>query len=263
MALETPITYWVFSHKNQLHPQMTDFSWPKSFGIDLFDIETKIVWDNRTFIGRGAADSLRLAIEVSCAEALERLACFYHGRPSVGVAAHSIKGFAEENALLEAKERYSLGLYRNGALRPVEMDQDLITHKYQLPLGTRVTRFYLSSTEEASCLSIFQLDTQYFMGLSMAESQEKAIFKADCEALRNLSAYYLNKESFQQQLSNNSDMWCCDNRLISQILEGESKVNTSLEDQRWTTQVLSLPKSSIFDSAPLHIVAATKEDLLR
>lgn len=261
MAPETPITSWILDHKDYFRPEMVEYSWAKDFGLDIFDVQTKIYWNDRTFVGRGAANSLRLAIEKSCAETLERLAGFHNGISSIGVAAHSNRQAAEAHAKSEALERELLCTYMNNKISPIEMSTaEAYLPRYNLPVGTTSRRFHLSNQNDNSCLSIFKLEDQYFLGLSMAETKVEAIHKADLESLRNLAAFHSNKNEFKSQITKNSDLWCCDNQIIKTIMEGHAEESVFPDSNNWRTTYLTLPNEAIFHSAPVHIAFVKKED---
>ena len=259
MAAETPITHWVFTHREILKPEMVDLSWPKDFGLDLCDVESAIFWNGRKYIGRGASENLSIAVEKACSEALERLACHYNGVSTTGAAAHSNPKLAEDNAVLEAKERYALNWYLDKKVTPLILSQlEINIPIYKLPRGTSVQRFNLiNSSEGNSCISIFKTDTQYFLGLSVARTLSEAVSKSDLEALRNVSAYIGDSHTFSEAIKNSGDLLCCDNNFIENLLSGAPmQVPNSIPEINFHTKTLDLPSDAIFKNAPIHVLRA-------
>lgn len=238
---------------------MKQLSWPSEYGLDIHDVETVISWSNRSFTGRGSAASLELAIEKSCAEAFERLFCYYNGIPSSGVAAHPQLRTATENAIKEVFERSCFDLVMSGKNYAKEIDNAQISElKYVLPVGTTSSHLLLGNSGSLySCASIFNFEQQLFLGLSSENSIPLSIEKANIECLRNLSAFKHNPEDFRLQCQQNSDLWCCDNNLINKLLVSVAdSVSENKMVHKFTSRVLKKPSDSIFADIPLSVVQA-------
>ena len=262
MAAQTPITQWVYQNRSFFNPRMVDFVWPKQFGLGIFDVETTIQFEGQDYVGRGAASTLLLAIEKSCAEALERIVCLHNGISSEGVALHSSLEAAKTGAIYEAQERFLFKRNLDNRFKLEELPMSLDEAQYSLSQGT-LRRFHLAAPSQClSCLSVFEVSERLFMGLSVDRTQEAAILKADLEGLRNVSAYLNNKKAFLSEIENRNDLWCCDNNLIKNLLSGDVMIHPqSLKLPIFETRQLKLPSYQEFASAPIYVVQAFKGEV--
>lgn len=97
---------WALNSRDRLNVELTNFSWPKQFGLNQADFHFKFILDGKTYEGRGMSPSSNTAIIKSIVEAIERTTIDCNSlKSSNGVAAHFNIQLAQENALCELIER--------------------------------------------------------------------------------------------------------------------------------------------------------------
>lgn len=199
--------------------KITEFGWAKNLGLPYFDFEASLAVGKDRFCGRGTDLSQALAFEKAIAEAVERAVCAHAGISTVGVAVHTDEVEAREHSRREFVERYLFNRHRREGAPLTEDSEFEMTFNMHPELG--VPRFFRTIAAGSSfalvCLLI-RAD-QKFLGLSLAVNEGKtAASHAYLEAARNSAAFSTDSVGFLAQVKSNPDLWCCDNKLIDELL---------------------------------------------
>ena len=178
MAHKTPLAHWLSTHREKFGAQFKELSWPKSYGVDVFDFVTAIKINDQTFEGRGVDTFREIALEKSVSEAIERYICIILGFDSVGFSVSAVidTKIHSENELLE---RYYLDqhLKNKTPLFNFEKNNNLAVEHYVM--NTPNNMFGL-------VCRIRSLDySKITFGFSLDQNMESAINKSFLEALPN------------------------------------------------------------------------------
>jgi hypothetical protein len=108
VADQTPVTEWAIDYADELNLRVKVFNWTSRWAPGYFDCQVSIDALGSTFIGRSTSVSETMSLTKAISEAVERSAVVSNGLvTSSGVAAHTQRDLAIENALFEIIERDS------------------------------------------------------------------------------------------------------------------------------------------------------------
>ncbi len=199
--------------------KITEFGWAKELGLPYSDFEASFSVGNSQSYGRGTDLSQALAFEKAIAEAVERAVCAHFGISTVGVAVHTEEAEAREHSRREFLERYLFNRHRGEGAPLTEifdLEKGFSTHP---DLGS--DRFFrtVGAGSSFAIVCVLNRQDQKFLGLSLTANDRKDdASHAYLEAARNSAAFSTDSAGFLEEVKINSDLWCCDNSLIEDLI---------------------------------------------
>lgn len=191
MAHKTPLAHWLYINREKFQVQFKELSWPKSYGVDVFDFVTTIKINDQTFEGRGVDTFREIALEKSVSEVIERYICISLGFSSIGFAVSGVidtKIHAENEFL----ERYYLDQHLKNKTPLFNLENKLLKddsiQKFEEKNKLAVEYYIMNTPNNMSGLvcRIRSLDfNKIAFGFSLNQNMESAINKSFLEALPN------------------------------------------------------------------------------
>lgn len=211
MAHQTPLAHWLYRHREKLLAQFKELSWPKSYGIEVFDFVTTMQIDGQIFEGRGVDIYREIALEKSVSEVIERYICIKLGFSSVGFSVSAVID-TKAHAQNELLERYYLDQHLINktplfSLANKFLKDDSI-QKFEEKNNLAVEHYVMNTPNNMFGLvcRIRSLDfSKIAFGFSLNRNIEFAINKSFSEALPNYA--WLDQKSNDSQ---NSVPWHID-----------------------------------------------------
>lgn len=205
MAHQTPLAHWLYRNREKLHAQFKELSWPKSYGLEVFDFVTTIQIDGQIFEGRGVDIYREIALEKSVSEVIERYICIKLGFSSVGFSVSAVID-TKAHAQNELLERYYLDqhLIKKVPLFNLKNKflKDVSIQKFEEKNNLAVEHYMMNTANSMFGLvcRIRSLDfSKIAFGFSLNRNIEFAIDKSFLEALPNYA--WLDQKSNDNQHS--------------------------------------------------------------
>lgn len=263
MAVKTRLAQWLYSQAEYNQLSFKNLTWPKKFGLDFYDYSCEISISGRIFEGRGTDSDEELAIEKASAEAIERAICWFYRIDTDGVAVHTNLASAEENALLEAKERFLLSFHLDNGVPlkrlKISSEFEIDFNKFEKQLDKPIRTTFLQTQiigNHATTICILESEKQGFVGLSCSLIELPNFTKAFIECLRNFSAYQENPVKYQNAVLNNNNLWCGSKGFTERVLAlgtTESHMN-SCPRFRTKSEILEFTTIPGFSGTPANAV---------
>ena len=105
MENKKKLSHWLLNNYKSLGLSAIEFNWVDEWLPGFHDFQVSLSLGGRTFKGRGIEKDQLLAFTKAGAEALERAVCYENGVSTSGVALHTDRELAKENAKNELIER--------------------------------------------------------------------------------------------------------------------------------------------------------------
>ena len=215
MANQTSLTEWLFDRREVLNLQYRALTWPKDFGLELFDFECRIETNDKSFVGRGSDAHEATALEKSSAEALERAFCYFNGISTEGTALRMNGASARRGAENESFERFYFHRCLGGEL-PIE-SWDYTDSSVAPMLAAMTKRHPLLKVDFGQikisdgqhvlvCLVGYR--RQGFTGIAAGTEHGTTAPKCLIEALRNFTAYLESPVVYQAAVASDPNLWC-------------------------------------------------------
>lgn len=251
MAHSGKLTHWLTESASRLNLEVTELSWARDWGLDLFDLEVSLEIEGRAFRGRGTAAEEELAFVKAGAEAIERAFCTGHGIHSVGVAAHTEEDLAKSGALKELFERdaFFSHFFTRSPFLPIQTPprlQERFSGVFSAARSALISLrfFHARSSAQAVVISVAE-GTQArppfggIIGLGCETTEEAAIESAFLEGARNVAASLVGGARPPLRLSD-----------FSKILEptSEDRQRLALDPSYWSKVEHLFPQSSSLPS---------------
>ncbi len=197
------LIHWALNLTSEYETEISNFDWPQRFSLDKLDYHFKFKYNEKSYDGRGLADSSEIALVKAIVEAVERTALDKHNlKNSNGLAAHFDLTQASENALCELVERdvflcnylwveagvqeIDKNLFSDTFLETLKKFENENVHIRFYELGTLLNRtVILAITNGFNRINPFGC----VIGLGCSLIKEKAIAAAFSEAARNTVTY--------------------------------------------------------------------------
>lgn len=197
MAHQESVTSLLYSVRDEIHLEVTEYEWPKEFKLNLFDFAVRVSYLGHQVTGRGVDQNEAVALEKASSEALESLICHIHKIESVGLSV----GFeydSDTHAKFETFERYYLNEHRSQKVKLAQHNVStlLIDHFRENNSEVKINFLKMNTIKDVhGIICILKSKNVRSVGFSCSVSETKSIDKAFVEALPNL----VHLEKFDSQ----------------------------------------------------------------
>jgi hypothetical protein len=197
MAHQESVTGLLYSVRDEIHLEVTEYEWPKEFNLNLFDFAVSFSYLGHQVTGRGVDQIEAVALEKASSEALENLICHIHKIDSVGLSV-GIGYDSDAHAMFEAFERYYLNEHRTQKIKLAQhnISTALIDDFRKNNSEIEINFLKMSTVKELyGIVCILKLKNVRSVGFSFSEHEAISVNKAFIEALPNL----VHLEKFDSQ----------------------------------------------------------------
>jgi len=195
---------WLFENAQKLDLKVVNYTWPRFFNLNYFDISVSMVYNKKKFIGRGTAPNERDALLKASVECIERIFCSFNKTSSNGVAAHYSKNTAKKNAMNELLERdsffcsYLTMAKRNLISTDIFLKlREILESKYKIS----IQYFDISAYQNPKTILAVAVGNEFVqpfglcIGLGTNADLDQAIQSASFEIIRNITALIFDKKT--------------------------------------------------------------------
>jgi hypothetical protein len=196
MANQETVIGLLFSVKESIKLDITEYEWPKDYKLNYFDFAVSFEHEGHKLIGRGVDKTESLAIEKAASEAIERLICYTNNINSVGLSV-GIGYDCDEHSKFEALERYYLNEHVSKKIKLSKHNisaSDLINDFVKKNNQVKINFFKMLTPKDTfGIICILYQGENRSIGFSYSNDERTAFEKSFIESLPNLAEILKNK----------------------------------------------------------------------